>query len=983
MRKKNAPPGKAQSDSENHKNIFEQIIAADNNIATMFLESTNPLAITTFAEGRFVQVSNSFVKMAGLTREEIIGRSSVETGLITPEERALFVMQMTEKGRLENYEMTFRLKDGKQRFFLLNAFKVALESETYLLIQFNNVTAYKRVQEALKISEQKYRRLFDDVHIGIYQVAPEGRILNVNKAAARILGYESPQDLLDTVKDITHQIYTTPESRQQALALLTKDGLIDDYRLQVRQKNGNIIWVETSAYIVKDDNGNVLCNEGTIKDMTSLVQAEEELEVSQDKYYNLFHNAAVGMYQVTPQGRYITANLTAARQLGYETPEELMRDTSDIETQIYANPADREEVIARLRRDGFVDNMEIQFRRKDGNIVWHLISAHVVKDEKGRILYHEGTCKDITELKNAQRLLRQSDSRYRQLYENMMDGFVLGDLNGNALNANGAFLRMIGYSRKELPKLNYKEITPPKWHALDQAIIKEQLLKRGYSDVFEKEYISKYGEIIPVEVRTTLIKDEEGKPTGFWAVVRDITERKKAEKELRKSEEKYRHLHESIMDGYAHVNMEGYFIDCNEELLKMTGYAREELLKIKYADITPEKWHALEDYLVNNQLFARGYTDIYEKEYRRKNGTIFPIELRTVLLRDEEGKPKSMWAIIRDITERKQAEEKIQKSEEKYRKLHHSMMDGFSNIDMKGHFIEFNESFLSMLDYSPEELRELSFRKITPVKWYAFEDTVIREQLFTRGYTDVYEKEYIRKDGTVFPVELRAVLLRDEKGKPASIWAIIRDITSRKREEEKIAKSEEMYRLIAENVTDFIALVDKKGIIQYVSNTQELLGFDPEELKNIDSTDLIYPADANMVKSLIVEYSRKKLREITCEVRIRHKEGRYLPLEVRMRSLTDTDGNFIGNVFGGRLIAKRGEVNDDVLLSAVPHLKDRRLTEREKEILKWIMAGKSTWDIATILSITESTVKFHVDNIMKKFNAVNRAHAVAIYLQKQ
>jgi len=983
MSKKNYPPDTNQSKTEHYKEIFEKISADKNKVSQIFLKGTIPVAITTLAEGIFIQASDTFARMIGLTREEIIGRSSIEIGLITPEVRDLFIQHINEHGSINNFEMNFRMKNGNSRYYLLGAFKIEMENEAYLLIDMADITGLKQVQDELKKSQQKYRSLFNNVPIGIYQVTPEGRIITVNKTAARVLGYESPQDILDTVKDITHQIYTSPESRQKALALLKKNGFIEDYRLQVRQKNGNVIWVEAGVYIVRDDNGEVLYHEGTIKDITELVRAEEELKKSKDKYFNIYNNTAVGIYQVNPEGKFISANLTAARQLGYETPEELIMDIDDIETQIYVSPADREEVIARLKKDGFVDNMEVQFRRKDGNVVWHLISAHVVKDEQGKILYHEGTCKDITELKKMQEQLRSSESRYRQLYESMMDGFVSGDFRGYGIDANDAFLRMLGYAREELPQLNYKKITPEKWHALEDKIIKEQILERGYSDIFEKEYICKDGRIIPVELRTTLLKNDKGDPVGFWAIVRDISERKKAEKKLKGSEEKYRQLHESMIDGFAQVNMEGYFIDCNEALQEMTGYTREELLKLKYSELTPERWHALEDYLVKNQLFSRGYTETYEKEYIRKDGTVFPIELRSVLITNEEGKPVSIWAIIYDITERKRSQEDLARSEEKYRQLHQSMMDGFSNIDMKGRYVEFNDSFLDMLGYSPEELRQVEFRKITPEKWHKFEDTVIREQLFGRGYSDVYEKEYIRKDGTVFPVELRAVLLRDKQGKPVSIWAIIRDITERKREAERRARSEETYRLIAENVTDVIALLYKNGVIKYVSNSREILGYEPEELKGINSIDLAHPEDANLVTDLFREYTRKRWREITYEARVRHKEDRYVPLEIRVRLLTDEDGNIIGNVLGGRVISRRRQVNDDELLSTNPLLKDRRLTDREKEILKWIMNGKSTWDIARILNISESTVKFHVDHIMKKFNAVNRAHAVAIYLQKQ
>ena len=122
--------------------------------------------------------------------------------------------------------------------------------------------------------------------------------------------------------------------------------------------------------------------------------------------------------------------------------------------------------------------------------------------------------------------------------------------------------------------------------------------------------------------------------------------------------------------------------------------------------------------------------------------------------------------------------------ERKFRSLHESMIDGFAVIDMTGRIQEFNAVFQRMLDYPAEELRRLTHEDITPKQWHAFEAQILRDQVLPRGYSEVYEKEYRRKNGTVFPVELRTILLRDESGRPAAMWAVVRDITERRRKEE-------------------------------------------------------------------------------------------------------------------------------------------------------------------------------------------------------
>ncbi len=136
-------------------------------------------------------------------------------------------------------------------------------------------------------------------------------------------------------------------------------------------------------------------------------------------------------------------------------------------------------------------------------------------------------------------------------------------------------------------------------------------------------------------------------------------EEKQTKQALRESDARYRRLHESMRDCFGQVNMAGEFVDVNPAFLDMLGYSREELLGMHYTDITPPRWHKLEQEIVDTQILASGYSDIYEKEYIKKDGSVIPVELRTFLVRDAQGNPACMWAIVRDITERKQAEQEI------------------------------------------------------------------------------------------------------------------------------------------------------------------------------------------------------------------------------------------------------------------------------------------------------------------------------------
>ena len=138
-----------------------------------------------------------------------------------------------------------------------------------------------------------------------------------------------------------------------------------------------------------------------------------------------------------------------------------------------------------------------------------------------------------------------------------------------------------------------------------------------------------------------------------------------AEEELRESERKYRELYETIRDGIVAIDLEGNILECNRAYLDMVGYSAAEIRKKKCQNLTPKKWHKMEAEIVANQIKARGHSDEYEKEYIKKDGTVFPISIMVWLKKDREGKPIGIWKIVRDITERKRAEREKEKIIEK------------------------------------------------------------------------------------------------------------------------------------------------------------------------------------------------------------------------------------------------------------------------------------------------------------------------------
>jgi PAS domain S-box-containing protein len=284
------------------------------------------------------------------------------------------------------------------------------------------------------------------------------------------------------------------------------------------------------------------------------------------------------------------------------------------------------------------------------------LNSHLIREKDEKALLVEGTAIDITEKYLLEQRLLDAEKKFRLITENTKDliailnqDFVHGFINKNA------YLNVLGYTEDELLNKRPRDFAHPDDLKLISKATKIGLKKGEMRDEYRIRH--KNGHYIWVETKGTFLK-ENNIPKGAIFISRDITEKKEAEKKLKESENKYRTLFESSTDGIYSTDMEGKFIEVNEAFLKMLGYSRSELLAKNNRQITPSKWHEKEDEITFTQL-SEEESIIYEKELVRKDGSIIPISVRFWILHDEQGDPYRIWAIIRDITDTKQLEQKL------------------------------------------------------------------------------------------------------------------------------------------------------------------------------------------------------------------------------------------------------------------------------------------------------------------------------------
>ena len=260
------------------------------------------------------------------------------------------------------------------------------------------------------------------------------------------------------------------------------------------------------------------------------------------KYRDIFEGSLEGIFESSREGQILTANPAFAKILGYDSAEEARASITDSANQVWVDSEERAEYVQQLEEKDVVLGYQCRFRRRDGTSIWVSLNTRSVKGPDGKTLLYAGFLEDITERKKAEEALKESEAKYRNLYDSMMDGYVLVDMDGRILQYNETYRAMTGYLQDELQRLTYRDITPEKWHAAEKDIIEQQVLVRGYSEVYEKEYRRNDESVFPIELRTFLLKEERGNNIGMWAIVRDITGRKLIESETRKLREDLAHV---------------------------------------------------------------------------------------------------------------------------------------------------------------------------------------------------------------------------------------------------------------------------------------------------------------------------------------------------------------------------------------------------------------------------------------------------------
>ncbi len=554
--------------------------------------------------------------------------------------------------------------------------------------------------------------------------------------------------------------------------------------------------------------------------------AMKSLQVSEGKFRTMLTNLPDAVTVTDMNGYIVDCNDAAIKLHGYSHDELIGMKAVKLVAPDFIGQIEKANITS--VQTGKVLSEEVELLRKSGDSFPAEVTVQTILDNKNQITGLIGISKDITERRQIERKIRDSEVKFRSIFESIPMGMFIYHLEDD----NRLIFKDFNPTARDLLGVACEPFIGKKIEEAFPALV-NTILPDSYRNVARSGALYHNEDVYYDENRiigTFDVYAFQYAPNQIVVAFTDITDRKLANEALRLSELRYREVVENATEAIFIVqNMEIAF--CNPKMSEIFGYTIEEMMTKTGTDLIHPEDLSLVIQRYDNRLQGNETESNYAFRIFNYKKEMKWAEIHAVRIQWND--QPAILCFLNDITDRRLAEIKLKDSELRYRSLFNNLQDGVSVMSVNGDYIEANQAFFEMVGYNLDELKKMNYEDITPKKWRNIENALI-DEVVKRGYSRIYEKEYVRKDHSVFPVELSIYLLKDSNGDQVTMVGVVRDITERKKAEEAMITAERSSRLaslgtlaagIAHEVNQPLTALKVKvdGLIYWSDSKPELL----------------------------------------------------------------------------------------------------------------------------------------------------------------
>ncbi len=702
---------------------------------------------------------------------------------------------------------------------------VVREGEWELIENFE----HKKTQKEMEMVEEKYRALVDNANEAIV-VVQDGKIMYANPKAIEVSGYSKQELMFKSIFNFIH-----PEDREQLTnrykERVNGKKLSDNYQFRFKDKGGNTRWAELNSASIEWDGKPATLN--LITDITAQKEAEMEME----RFLKAIETTKEAITILSPDERIIYANKALAELHGYRKDELMGKDPSLLNSGPHPEKV-KKEIIEAVKENGFWEG-ELRNVRKDGSEFISYATITAVKDDDGEIRNFISTKHDITEKKMAEERIRKTKGMLQNFIDTSPLAIIGLDENWKVNLWNPAAEQIFGWSKEEVLGCDNPIVPEDKqeefqnWHrqVLSDRVIRQKEVYRQRKD----------GSLIPVQMSTASFTDSDGSVNGM-AIIANISERKKAEKELEEKSQEQRLLLDNMESQVWYLK--------DVETCGTVNKAHADFLGLSVSDVENKSVYDIFDKATadvcaegNREVF-RNKQKIHTEEWvKNSEGEERLLSVTKTPKLDDDGKVEYVICTAEDITERREYEKALRESEKKYRLLVENLNEGVWVIDKEGYTTFVNPRMAEILGYNEEEMlgkHLFSFMDEQGVE-IAKHNLEKRKQ----GLREQHEFEFCRKDGSKVYTIVETSPIFSEDGSYVGAIAGVIDISELKKAQKRLEESEARYKATFEHTGTAMIVIEEDTTISMANRMlEELWSYGKEEVEGKKSwKEFVHPDD--------------------------------------------------------------------------------------------------------------------------------------------